>query len=169
MSNSQATKTKRRRRYGLSLLEVMLAIAILGGSVAVLGELIRVGALGASTARDEAKAQLLCASKMAEISTGLLPPEPLGPIPFELEDQWTYTIAVLPIDEQELLAVNVYVEQIAEPDFAGRVASYQLTRWIAQPEISEEEMFQEAEEEGSTHEDQERADAQPRERRGLHR
>ncbi len=41
-----------RRRRAFSLLEVILAIAILGGSMAVLGELVRVGTRSASGRTD---------------------------------------------------------------------------------------------------------------------
>ena len=56
-------------RRGLSLLEVMLAIAILGGSIAVIGELIRVGTISAAKTRDLTTAQILCESTLAEGST----------------------------------------------------------------------------------------------------
>jgi hypothetical protein len=60
----------------LSLLEVILAIAILGGSLAVIGQLINIGARNAISARDLTTAQLYCESKLAEVSAGIELPEP---------------------------------------------------------------------------------------------
>ena len=59
------------RRAGFSLLEVILAMAILAGAIAVLGEAGRLALRNAGYARDMAQAQLLCESKMAEIVTGI--------------------------------------------------------------------------------------------------
>ena len=55
-----------------SLLEVILALAILAGAVAVFSELSRGALENAGTARDLARAELLCESKLAEIAAGLI-------------------------------------------------------------------------------------------------
>ena len=55
---------------GLSLLEVILAIAILGGSLATIGQLIRIGARNAAEARDLTMAQLYAESQMNRLSSG---------------------------------------------------------------------------------------------------
>jgi prepilin-type N-terminal cleavage/methylation domain-containing protein len=65
---------RRRRNAGLSLLEVILAIAILGGCIAVIGELVRLGARQAEEARELTTAQLLCESKLEEIAAGVSRP-----------------------------------------------------------------------------------------------
>ena len=65
---------RRRRggaRRGLSLLEVMISIAILGGAMAAVGQLVRIGARSAAEARDQSKAQMLCENKLAQITSGL--------------------------------------------------------------------------------------------------
>ncbi len=59
-----------------SLLEVVLALAILVGAIAVTGELVRLGTLSAASARDLTQAQLICESKLAEITSGITPPRP---------------------------------------------------------------------------------------------
>ena len=56
------------RRRGLSLLEVILAIAILGGAIAAIGELVRLGVRSASYAKQPTQAHLLCDTRMAEIA-----------------------------------------------------------------------------------------------------
>jgi general secretion pathway protein I len=62
---------------GFSLLEVILALAILTGAVAVLGEIVRLGIRNAQVARDTTQAQLLCESKLAEITAGIIPSDPV--------------------------------------------------------------------------------------------
>ena len=54
-------------RGGFSLLEVILALAILIGILAVLSELVGLGVRNARVARAMTQAQLLCESKLAEI------------------------------------------------------------------------------------------------------
>ena len=71
-----------RTTRGFSLLEVILALGILVGAMAVLGELARHGLDSARIARDSAMAQLLCESKLSEITAGLIRPEPVSNVPF---------------------------------------------------------------------------------------
>ncbi|MCH5374492.1 MAG: type II secretion system GspH family protein, partial [Planctomycetes bacterium] len=61
-------------RRGLSLLEVILAVAILGLGLAIIGELIRNGTRQAEEVRFLTAAQLLCESKLEEVAAGVVPP-----------------------------------------------------------------------------------------------
>ena len=63
---------KLRRRNGLSLLEVILAIAILGGSLVVIGQLLRSGVTHALNTRLISEGNILCDAKVAELSAGVL-------------------------------------------------------------------------------------------------
>ncbi len=63
-------------RAGFSLMEVILATAILLGSVIVLGELAGMGRRQSQRGRDLAEAQQLCEKTLNEILTGLRPLEP---------------------------------------------------------------------------------------------
>lgn len=65
------------RRAGFSLMEVILATAILLGSVIVLSELAGMGRRQSLRGRDLAEAQQLCESTLNEILTGLRPLEPV--------------------------------------------------------------------------------------------
>ncbi|MFV1964353.1 MAG: prepilin-type N-terminal cleavage/methylation domain-containing protein [Pirellulaceae bacterium] len=123
-----------RKVRGLSLLEVMLAIAIFGGALGVIGELVRIGSRNAEMARDLTTAQLLCETKMAEISAGLIPPEVVTSAPIEEwgeQDAWYYSIQVDPVDQQGMLSIWVVVEQNSA--IYSRPVSYQLTRWMIDP------------------------------------
>jgi type II secretion system protein I len=124
-------------RRGLSLLEVMLALAILGGALAVIGELTRLGARNAEMARDQTIAQRLCANKMSELSAGLLVPQAVTLAPVEeLEDQktWLYSIEVEQLPQTGMIGVWVTVEQ--SPDIVSRPVSYTLVRWMMDPQYA---------------------------------
>lgn len=129
----------RQRRRGLTLWEVMLALAILGGSIAVIGQLVRLGVRSAGEARDLAQAQLLCEAKLAELSAGMEPLQGIAAAPFPYELDWLYSVEVLPVDQAGLLAVRVTVEKLVE-DQAWPL-SFSLQRWIIDPSLE----FQQAE------------------------
>ena len=127
---------RRTPQCGLTLLEVMLALAILGGALAVIGEITRIGARNAEMARDSATAQRLCENKMAEISAGLTMPQTVTNVPVEeLGDQqeWSYSIEIEQLQETGLIGVWVTVQQ--NPELISRPASFTLTRWMIDPEM----------------------------------
>ena len=55
---------------GFTLLEIILALAILAGSLAALGEVMRLADQNASLTEDETQAQILAASVMDELVAG---------------------------------------------------------------------------------------------------
>ena len=134
------------RRDAFSLLEVILALAILTGAIAALGEAVRMGMRNAQVARDATRAQLLCESKMAEISSGFTPPtsvsgaafesmETLGQTPMADLDLWTYSVATETLDEDGLMEITVTVTQ--DPAKALRPVQFKLVRWMIDPTIVE--------------------------------
>jgi prepilin-type N-terminal cleavage/methylation domain-containing protein len=125
----QALQTARRRAF--TLLEVILALAILAGALAVLGEVLRLAARQADETRNLSRAQLLAASKLAEITSGITYPAAAQGVPFESDPGWLYGIALEPAAAQGLVAVRVTVTQ----QQAGRVqpVEYSLVRWIRDP------------------------------------
>ena len=129
-------RLRRSRRQGITLLEVLLAIAILGGALAAIGELIRLGVRSAGAAQQETFAHLLCDSRMAEVAAGAVPPESVGQTACEEATDWVYTIEVTPADQTGLLQVMVLVQQ--DPSQYTLPRSYQLYRYIPDPAYIEE-------------------------------
>jgi len=124
-----------RSRSGFSLLEVILALAILTGAIAVLGELARQGVENARRVRDLSQAQLLCESMMSQITSGLVAPEAMQATALETDDPdhlWLCTVEVDTVDEEGLLSVRVTVSQDTSTD--SRPVSCSLTRWVIDPE-----------------------------------
>jgi len=126
-----------RRRHGLTLLEVMLALAILGGAIAVIGELMRFGMRNAESARDLSIAQVFCEAKINEVAAGLLPSQPIANSPIEeiasldADGLWLYSVDVQQIDQQGLIAVKVTVTQ--DPNLKMRPVDFSLVRWMIDP------------------------------------
>jgi general secretion pathway protein I len=128
----------RRCRDGFSLLEVILALAILLGAIAVLGELVRLGTESAAAARDLSVAQLLCESKLAELAASETLPQAVNSAAFEPEylgaEGWLYSLAIDSLPEQGLYSVRVTVTE--DRPLAERPATCELVRWMRDPNYS---------------------------------
>src|SRR5687768_7200671 len=96
MSSRRRTLAIRR---GLTLLEVILAIAILGGALAVIGELIRLGSRSAAQARDLTTAQLYAETKLNAIAAGIDEPTSLSAEPLDEAGEWIYSVEPQETDE----------------------------------------------------------------------
>ncbi len=116
-------------KRAFSLLEVILALAILAGSVVAIGEIIRNGLRAASDSRSITQAQLLCESKMAEVVAGVEPLDPVVGVQMEWEPEWLYSIDVQSMESGELLAVMVTVEQ--DPERTSHPVHFSLVRWVS--------------------------------------
>jgi prepilin-type N-terminal cleavage/methylation domain-containing protein len=119
------------RRRGLSLLEVILAIAIFGGALAIIGELVRIGNINAAAARDLTDGQRICSNLMNEIAAGVTPPTSVSGAACPEDETWLYSVAAEPADVTGLLAVTVTVEQ--DPQFVSRPHTFSLVRWVVDP------------------------------------
>ncbi|MCU0958597.1 MAG: prepilin-type cleavage/methylation domain-containing protein [Pirellulaceae bacterium] len=117
----------------MTLLEVILAIAILGGSLAVLGELVRVGTRSARAARVLSTAQLLAESLVAQLTAGITLAEPTSGIIEQFGGlRWQYVVQIEQVDQEGLLAVAVTVQEDVDP--AQPAVSYMLVRWMIDPQ-----------------------------------
>lgn len=119
------------RRAAFTLLEVILALTILVGTLAVLGELADLGLTNARTAASSAEAQLLCESKLAEVTAGLVPLSAVSGATLETDPAWSYTIAIDQTLDQGLVVVRVTVYENLPA--AKRPAEYTLSRWMIDP------------------------------------
>jgi len=132
MSMPNVSQNRNLRRRGLTLMEVMLAIAIFGLALVAIGELIRIGSVSAAAARDVTEGQRLCNNVMAEVGAGIIPPDSTSETPVEGTEDWLYTLESMPLEEQEgMLWVSVTVQQ----DSARYIkpAKFTLVRWMTDP------------------------------------
>jgi type II secretion system protein I len=123
------------RRSAFTLFEVLLALAILVGAIAALGELLRGGLISAERARDLSRAVLICESKMAQIVAGIQLPETVTAVAVEddLSGEWIYSVEVTDTASPFLLAVTVTVQRDV-PEEKKPVTST-LVRWVKSPFI----------------------------------
>jgi general secretion pathway protein I len=154
-----------RNRGGFSLLEIMLALAILGGSLALLSRIAETGTSAAREARDLSVARILCQAKLSELlldslSTGTSP-QSVGPTPLESFDSqsitpFSYSVDVQPAPLEGLLAILVTIEA-ANPSGGPPLARYSLMRWMVDPALGLEQL--EAEEKAMQEEEAAAAEA----------
>jgi hypothetical protein len=150
---------------GMTILEIMLSLALLGGCMAIIGETARISFQNARIAKDTVQAELLAESIMAYIRLGVIEMESAFEVPVGVgytnqriyipdthavaegstsEFLWHYSVELTDI-EIGLLGEYGYLVEIAVtvrqnlPD-AQRPVACRLVRWIAiEPELEEEE------------------------------
>ena len=126
-----------RDRRGLSLLEVILSIAILGGAMVVIGQLFNLGYRSARQARLRSDANILCDSKMAELAAGVIEAASTGGQPIAENPDWNYSVDIQPSQQPGLLTATVTVEQ--SPDAAAFPISMSIVRFVPDPDYEPEE------------------------------
>ena len=127
----------RRGRLGLSLLEVMLALVILGVAVAVLAQAMQVAADSGVRSRDMMAAQLVCESTMSEVVAGLTSTQSQTWIPVTMKAsvvQWYCKIETLQTEQPDMVGIRVMVTDDPERTTA-RPNDYELVRWIIDPNL----------------------------------
>src|SRR5262245_13473546 len=129
-------------RRGLSLLEVILAMAILGGALATIGQLIRIGGRNAVIARDLTAAELFCESKLNEVVAGGDLPDAVSDTPLSEIGEWLYSVQIAPTDLNGLTSVTVTVSQAKEQ--IARPVSYSSSRWMVDPTFAQAAAEEEA-------------------------
>ena len=147
-----------RQTRAFTLLEVILALAILAGAVAVLGEIMRTAGRGAADARAETRAQMLACSLMDEMVTGVLEPTEQTRVALQTDDTvpWVYSVSFGTLSIEGLMAVELLVEQDLQQQF--NPVHYRLVRWLPSVTESAEEDEEEAEENSEESEDSEGGD-----------
>lgn len=121
-------------RGGFTLLEIILSLAILAGSLAALGEVMRLADQNAASTRDETQAQILASSVMDELIAGVIPLAAVNQSAAAVESDppWVFSIALEQIGYAELIGVRVLVEQQADPRL--QPARFELVRWLPNPD-----------------------------------
>jgi type II secretory pathway pseudopilin PulG len=144
----------------MTLLEVILSLAILGGTVAIIGESARSSFQNARLAKDLVQAELLAERFLAEIQLGIREMETVIDEPVTLymnrsdtildtnaisegnvnDVLWYFSVEILPVDDYVgdfLVGIAVTVRQNVE----RRPAICRLVRWVALEPVEEEDMY----------------------------
>lgn len=80
------------RRQGLSLLEVLVAMAIFLFALIVIGRLVTIGADRAVDVQFQSEAVLHCQSKMAEVVAGAVPLTSQAEVPLDEDPDWLWSM-----------------------------------------------------------------------------
>ncbi len=125
-------------RRGFSLLEIILALAIFGGAMAVLSGLIDTGVRAAIEAQDLSRAQMLCESQLEQVLLQTSTPLPVPETALDTGDPnrvWSYMVEVFPAPVTNLHIIRVTV-RAAPPGLSnGQEATYSLVRWMPDPSL----------------------------------
>jgi prepilin-type N-terminal cleavage/methylation domain-containing protein len=116
---------------GFTLLEIIISLAILAGSLAALGEVIRSATQSGTMAEYETRAQILAASIMDELVAGSRDLVAVDGAVLDTTDDppWVYSVEIGTTNYEELVAVRVRVEQQLEARL--RPARFELARWLS--------------------------------------
>ena len=120
-------------RQGFSLLEILLATAILFGAAIVLFELAAIGREHVNSAEELAVAQHICETRINEILAGAAAPRAVDSEEVLEQPGWKLTVEVNPVDGQAGLAA-LRVTVFREADEMHRGKQYSLVRWIRDPD-----------------------------------
>jgi len=120
-------------RVGFTLLEIILALAILAGSLAALGEVMRLAGQNAVLTEGETQAQILASSVMDELVSGArqLSAVSQAVLISDADPPWVYSIDIQNTQYDQLVAVRVLVEQ--QLDQRLQPAKFDLIRWLPNP------------------------------------
>ncbi|MFO0930341.1 MAG: hypothetical protein U0736_25490 [Gemmataceae bacterium] len=125
-------RLRRTRRSGLSLLEVLIALATFLLAVGGLAYLLTVAGNLALDTQWRSQAALLCQSKMAEVAAGAVPLEAQADAPFDEDDTFRWSLEVESAAAQGLNTVTVRVTR-KRPD--GSQLETALTQMLLDPQM----------------------------------
>ncbi len=119
-------------RSGFSLIEMLIATAIVLVAVGVLSELASVGRRHATAAEDAATAQRICQNRLEEILCGAAPLEAADDATVTEDPDWTCSVELKPLEQYAwqpgLAELRVTVKKGSET--AGPSRSFSLVRWV---------------------------------------
>ncbi|MGC4006913.1 MAG: type II secretion system protein [Pirellulales bacterium] len=134
MTNAVAS-ARRTRRNAFTLLEVLLSIAILGTSLAIIGNGFHATLTNMHEAQQEVRAALIAETILSQVAAGAIAPESTEG-DYDLDPRWHYALTVEPMSDVDgLLQVRVEVGR-GDLERPRKVA---LARWVTDPLWLEEQ------------------------------
>ncbi len=129
------TLLNRSLRHGLTLLEVILALAIFVGSVAVVSKLVEIGVRASQYAQLNTRAVVLAESKMGEIVAGILSLDSATGDTFTEDPAWQWELATSdgPVDGLKWVSITVWPSSTGELASNRERIEFTLSRWLLDP------------------------------------
>ncbi|MCA9126416.1 MAG: prepilin-type N-terminal cleavage/methylation domain-containing protein [Planctomycetales bacterium] len=139
MLSSASYHSSRPPRLGLSLLEVVLALAILGFAAAYLAQAMRLATNNAIQAQKLTEAEIVVESVMNQVIAGVIPSDPVTWTPYSTslgQSEWMYQIQNVPTEVENMIGLQVAVRKV---DPTAAIASNEVdlyvNRWIIDPTL----------------------------------
>jgi prepilin-type N-terminal cleavage/methylation domain-containing protein len=132
-------------RRGLSLMEVVLALAILAVASAYLAQSMHMAVENALRSERRTQAEVIAESVMNQIVAGILPtssvpwtpysnPNAMGsPLTMTSSSQWMYSVSNVETEVQGMIGLQVAVMEALEG--RAQVADFYINRWIIDPNL----------------------------------
>jgi general secretion pathway protein I len=124
---------------GISLMEVVLALAILGIASAYLAQAMQIAAQNAIRAQRLTQAELVAESVMNQVIAGVIPAQAANWSPYtstSTSSNWNYSLAIVATEIQGTMGIQVAVQERVDgvvPDL--QPADLVTTRWIIDPAL----------------------------------
>ena len=132
-----AITSRTSSRLGMSLLEVVLALAILAMSAAILAQITRTATDNGLIAHRLATAQILAESKMAEVVTGAIPLQgAVGWMPITdtvPRGTWYFQLQTESAARKDMVGIRLSVTDQAGADENKEV--FYIVRWMIDPAL----------------------------------
>ena len=125
----QMQSTSGTSRAGLSLLEVILSLSILGVSMVAVGHLFNLGFRSATDVQLRSEANMIADTTMAEIAAGVIDISAGGGA-VEGNPEWQYEVNSQESEQAGLLSVSLRVSRENDPD---NNVSVSLVRFVPDP------------------------------------
>ncbi len=129
---TRAPRGREQARGGITLLEVLIALAIFLGAITVIGQIVSTGSQAAIAAQQKEEAVRRCETVLAETLAGIIPLQNSGST-FEDDPNWSWSVIVLDGPHIDLLAIEVLV--VHSNQFGDPNEEFTLTRWVRNPEL----------------------------------
>ena len=137
MNRTNRKRFRKCTRRGLSLLEVVLALAILAMTAALLSQLTRQATDNALASQRQADAQILCESTMAEILAGAIPMQSIDWTPIQFSTRpgnWHYRLESSATERPDMLGLRLGVSDDPQKT-TGQVELFYVVRWVIDPNL----------------------------------
>lgn len=125
-------------RRGLSLLEVILALSLLGIASAIMAQAMQMAASNAIAAQRQAQAELAAESVLSQVIAGVIPMQPSTswtPIGVSAStSNWSYMLQSVTCEVQNMVGIEVSVRDESDPDNT-RPADLTVIRWVIDPAL----------------------------------
>ena len=138
---SAARGSRKLRGLGLSLLEVVLALSVLGVSAAIMAQAMQLAVRNALRAQNLAHAELVAESVMSQVVAGILPAQATTWAPYYStstlatpDSSWVYMITIVPAEIQGMMGIQIGVRDSSQPSVDQR-PDYVVTQWIIDPSL----------------------------------